>query len=155
MSKYNKPFLRDMRLYYNGTPEELKAASESWKGELIKWKDRLTELPDVRKETIVGVDDNGNEIVRHERFDGVVIEEGTPIIADTLGKMDWDIYMLYLNFMNMRDHMNQVLLELTALKGATIGNTPNNIFWANSRQLDEEIILLEGFYDETTGQAYI
>ena len=145
----------DMRLYTSGTEEELRKFSESWRHEMLPFVDRLSEFPDVKLETVVGVDEDGKQIVRHERFDGVVIEGGTPLTAFNLGKLDFDTHMLYLQFSKMMGLIDQLLIEMAALKGATIGGTPNNIYWSNARNLGGDVILVEGFYDEANGKCYV
>lgn len=143
----------DFRDYYNGSEEDLEKISRTWSVGMVQWKDHVSEFPDVRRET-----DLGNNLIRHERFDGAVFVEGTPITAENLGAMDFNIYMLELKYKALRDDYNQLKLESMTQSGAISSNTPYNMFILSCRDInniDSDLKIVEGFYDEKEGRCYV
>ena len=81
--------------YYTKKAEELLKGYDEYEYDLIKWKDHIPEFGDTKKEIILKKDKDGHEIVKHERFDGNIFQEGTAVNAENLGYMDYGIFMMH------------------------------------------------------------
>ena len=145
----------DMRLYYGASKEKLEELRPYWEFYLLRWKDHIAEFGDVLKETIISKDKDGNDYVRHERFDGVIFQEGTPIAAENLGKMDMDIYMLYLWVEHLQSIINDLILQISTLLGQNLNNMPYNTTFLSARNINVEVKIIEGWYDEANGRGVV
>lgn len=127
----------------------------------VGWKDHIAEFADVRVEKILGeseeLDENGKplDIVQHKRFDGFVFEEGTPVNAENLGQMEWNDLINAQKIQWLMDEMRKLLVEVATLKGQNNNNMPYNSFVASAKNIDTEIIMVEGWYDEVNGRGVV
>ena len=145
----------DLRQYYNATKTELEALRPYWEVEMVKFRDNIVEFGDVKKETIVSVDDDGNQLVRHERFDGAVFQEGTPLTAENLGRMDMNIYMIYLWIKWLMERMNYLEIQMATVLRQNSNNMPANGFFADAKNINVDMIIIEGWYDEMNGRGVV
>lgn len=123
--------------------------------QLVGWNDHIAELADTRIEKILNPDYNGDEIVQHLRFDGEIFQQGTPVNAENLGQMEWNDL---LNFTVGRYLLNRVRMmevEIATLKGQNSNNMPYNSFVASARNINSEIEIVEGWYDEINGRGVV
>lgn len=143
----------DLHKYYTGTREEYIKDLSTFSYDMIRWKDHIPEFGDTRKEIIISKDSEGNEIVRHERFDGNVFQEGTPVDAENLGYMDYAIYLLWISIKSMVEEMIQIRLQMATILNQNQNNMPHNMFYAN--EIGEDLTIVEGYYDELNKRGVV
>lgn len=119
------------------------------------WKDHIAELADVKTEDVIGTDADGNQIVKHIRYDGNIFQQGTPVNAETLGRMEWNDAILDIKLKTALDTLKSLALQVSILNGQNSNNMPYNSFVANARNINEDVALLEGWYDETNERGVI
>lgn len=122
--------------------------------DLVGWKDHIAELADVKAEVDVGKDSEGNPLYQHKRYDGVIFQEGTPVNAENLGKMEWNDIINALKIMQLEEDNKKTRVEVATLKGQNNNNMPYNSFVANARN-SSEIRVIEGWYDEVNGRVVV
>lgn len=123
--------------------------------ELVGWNDHITEFGNVKKEIIRGKDDQGNEIVQHDRYDGNVFQEGTPVDSFNLGRMEWNDLVNFLQNKYLMDTVRRLGIEFETLKGGLSNNMPHNSFVADMQNINEDLVILSGFYDAQNGRGVI
>ena len=121
--------------------------------ELVYWDDHISEFGNVRKEIIRGKDGQGNEIVQHDRFDGNVFQEGTPVDSWHLGRMEWNDLINYLKIKYLMDLVRRINLQLNTLVGGISNNMPHNSFLAET--IAGDLMVIEGWYDEENGRGVV
>lgn len=119
------------------------------------WKDHIAELADVKTEDVLGKDKNGREIVKHIRHDGNIFQQGTPVNAETLGLMEWDIAILAVRQKNLMDLVTKLALQVSILSDQNANNMPYNSFVASVKNIGEDIELIEGWYDEVNERGVV
>lgn len=157
MSKFS---LRD---YYNlKKDEENNAFIEKYKEQFINdeidlvfWYDNIAEFGDVKKETIVRNNSDGTQLVRHERFDGNVFQEGTYVNAENLGQMEWNDLINFTNIKALKAIVSRLDIQVATLLGQTSNNMSYNGFVASAANINEDLVILEGWYDEVNGRGVI
>ena len=122
---------------------------------LVFWNDHIAEFGNVRKETVLSTDAGGNQIVQHDRFDGNVFQDGTPVDAYNLGKMEWNDLINYVQNRYILDQMRKMMIEFATLKGGISNNMPFNSFIADMTHIDEDIVILEGWYDMQNSRGVV
>ncbi|WP_416335094.1 hypothetical protein ACKRLN_01955 [Anaerococcus sp. DFU013_CI05] len=122
---------------------------------LVGWKDHLAEFADVRAEKDVGKDSEGNPLYQHIRFDGVVVQEGTPVNAENLGQMEWNDLINFVIGKYVMDKIREVQVQVATLIGQNNNNMPYNSFVANAKNIGEDIEMVEGIYDEVNGRGVV
>lgn len=122
---------------------------------LVGWFDHLAEFADVRAEKDVGKDSEGNPLYQHIRFDGVVVQEGTPVNAENLGQMEWNDLINAIKIQKMNDILRSMQVQVATLIGQNNNNMPYNSFVANAKNLGEDIEMIEGIYDEVNGRGVV
>lgn len=122
---------------------------------LVGWKDHLAEFADVRAEKDVGKDSEGNPLYQHIRFDGVVVQEGTPVNAENLGQMEWNDLINFVIGKYVMDKIREVQVQVATLIGQNNNNMPYNSFVANAKNLGEDLEMIEGIYDEVNGRGVV
>lgn len=145
----------DLREYYEGTDEELKPKVRDWDYTRFPFYDHIAEFGDVMKETVISTDEDGNRIIRLERFDGVVFQEGTPLAADSVGKVDMDKYMLSLWVRELDEMIQHLMLVVGTLLGRDVNNLPYNTRFLNARNINVDVRMIEGWYDEVNGRGVV
>lgn len=157
MSQFN------LREYYNmHKDEENNAFLEKYKEQLINdeidlvfWYDNIAEFGDVKKESIVRNNPDGTQLVRHERFDGNVFQEGTYVNAENLGQMEWNDLINFANIKFLKEIVSRLDIQVATLLGQTSNNMSYNGFVASAMNINEDLVILEGWYDEINGRGVI
>ena len=157
MSQFN------LREYYNmHKDEENNAFLEKYKDQLINdeidlvfWYDNIAEFGDVKKESIVRTNPDGTQLVRHERFDGNIFQEGTYVNAENLGQMEWNDLINFANIKFLKEIVSRLDIQVATLLGQTSNNMSYNGFVASAMNINEDLIILEGWYDEVNGRGVI
>lgn len=157
MSKFT---LRD---YYNlKKDEDNNKFIEKYKDKLLNdeiglvfWYDNIAEFGDVKKETIVKNNTDGTQLVRHERFDGNIFQEGTFVNAENLGRMEWNDLINFTNIKELKGIVSRLDIQVATLLGQTSNNMSYNGFVASAAKINEDLVILEGWYDEVNGRGVI
>lgn len=157
MSQFN------LREYYNmHKDEENNAFLEKYKDQLINdeidlvfWYDNIAEFGDVKKESIVRNNPDGTQLVRHERFDGNIFQEGTYVNAENLGQMEWNDLINFANIKFLKEIVSRLDIQVATLLGQTSNNMSYNGFVASAMNINEDLIILEGWFDEVNGRGVI
>ena len=122
---------------------------------LVGWFDHLAEFADVRAEKDVGKDNEGNPLYQHIRFDGVVVQEGTPVNAENLAQMEYNDLINYSKILNVEDIIRALQVQVATLIGQNNNNMPYNSFVASAKNIGTEIEMIEGWYDEVNGRGVV
>lgn len=122
---------------------------------LVFWDDQISEFGDVKKETVVKNNDDGTQLVRHERFDGVEFQAGTPVDASNLGNMEWNDLINWLNIKYLMDTVRKLSIKVATLEGGLSNNMPYNSFVADAKKINEDLIIIEGWYDGVAGRGVV
>ena len=122
---------------------------------LVYWKDHIAEYADVRVEKDLGKDPDGNPILQHERFDGIIFQEGTPVNAENLAQMEYNDLINYSKILNVEDIIRALQVQVATLIGQNNNNMPYNSFVASAKNIGSEIEMVEGWYDEVNGRGVV
>jgi hypothetical protein len=122
---------------------------------LVGWFDHLAEFADVRVEKELGADENGDPILQHKRFDGAVFQEGTPVNAENMGQMEWNDLINALKIQSLMDTVRTLQIQVATLIGQNNNNMPYNSFVASAKNIDTDIMIIEGYYDEVNGRGVV
>ena len=122
---------------------------------LVGWYDHLAEFADVRAEKEIGTSPDGDPLYLHIRFDGVVVQEGTPVNAENLGQMEWNDLINAIKIQEMSDVLRSMQVQVATLIGQNNNNMPYNSFVANAKNIGEDIEMVEGIYDEVNGRGVV
>lgn len=123
--------------------------------DLVGWYDHIAEYADVRVEKVLGEDADKNEIVQHERFDGLVFKEGTPVNAENLGLMEWNDLINFKLARYLMDAVRALQVQVATLIGQNNNNMPYNSFVASAKNIGTELEMVEGWYDEVNGRGVV
>lgn len=141
--------------YYTKKQEELLKGYDEYEYDLIKWKDHIPEFGDTKKEIILKKDKDGHEIVKHERFDGNVFQEGTAVNAENLGYMDYGIFMMHGKLKELYEKMTAMQLQMATMLRQNQNNMAHNMFYANAKNIGTDIVIVEGYYDEVNARGVV
>ncbi|UHR03249.1 hypothetical protein LV469_02875 [Peptoniphilus sp. GNH] len=122
---------------------------------LVFWYDNIAEFGDVKKETIVKNNSDGTQLVRHERFDGNIFQEGTFVNAENLGRMEWNDLINFVNVKALREIVSRLQIQVATLLGQASNNMSYNGFVASAMKINEDLVILEGAYDEINGRGIV
>lgn len=122
---------------------------------LVGWFDHIAEFADVRSEKDLGRDKDGNPIIQHIRFDGTIFQQGTPVNAENLGQMEWNDLINALKIQQMIDIIKALQVQVATLIGQNNNNMPYNSFVASAKNIDTDIMMIEGWYDEVNGRGVV
>lgn len=140
----------DLKSYYTGSDEYWKKQLASWVFERVFFYDNVVEFPDVYMESVEGTDKEGKDLIRHERFDGVEFQRGTNLDAESLGRLDQNIYMLALKVMGLEELVQEISMKLAISQGILINNMPYNQF-VKSMKSSTDFKVLYGWYSPEGG----
>ena len=121
--------------------------------DLVGWRDHVAEFADYRAEKIEGEDKDGNPVVRHIRFDGNIFQEGTPVNAEHLGRMELNDLINWAKISKLEDLVRGLQVQIATLIGQNSNNMPYNTFVANL--FDGNLEVIEGWYDEANGRVVL
>lgn len=148
-----------LREYYKLQGKDLKDGNEedfiNEDINLVFWYDNIAEFGDVKKETVVKNNTDGTQLVRHERADGVVFQEGTYVNAQNLGQMEWNDLINSYKINYLMDLVRRMAVELATLKGGISNNMPFNQFVVDARNIDKDLVIIEGYYDVQSGRGIV
>lgn len=85
---------------------------------------------------------------------GEVIQNGTPLSANNLGRMDDGIQAVTEQTIAQDASIAQLQAELKVVKDATLNNMTNNVFVENFSSLSN-IKLSKGIYDPVAHKIYV
>lgn len=139
----------------DGIDEETLQDLTSQNISLVGWYDHLAELDDVRAEEEVGVSADGHKLYKHTRYDGVIFQEGTPINAENLGRMEKNDLINASRINRHDDIIRDLMVQVATLIGQNNNNMPYNSFVANAKNIGEDIEMVEGIYDEVNGRGVV
>lgn len=122
---------------------------------LVFWFDNIAEFGDVKKETIVKNNSDGTQLVRHERFDGNIFQEGTFVNAENLGRMEWNDLINFVNIKVLKEIVSRLQIQVATLLGQASNNMSYNGFVASAMKINEDLVILEGCYDEVNGRGIV
>ena len=123
--------------------------------DLVFWFDNIAEFGDVKKETIVKNNTDGTQLVRHERFDGNIFQEGTYVNAQNLGQMEWNDLINYMRIRALENIVSKLDIQVATLLGQTSNNMSYNGFVASAININIDLIIIEGWYDEVNGRGVV
>lgn len=129
--------------------------------EWVGWFDHIAEFADARIEDVLNENyapGSGNipkQIVQHMRFDGEIFQEGTPVNAENMGLMEWNDMINAKKIQWLMDELRKALVEIATLKGQNNNNMPYNSFVASAKNVDSELTIIEGYYDEVNGRGVV
>lgn len=126
--------------------EEFKNELANEQIELVGWYDHIAELADVREEIDVGKNEAGNPLIQHIRHDGVIFQEGTPVNAENMAKMEWNDLINNIKLSILGDAVRALQVQVATLVGQNFNNMPYNQFVASFSE--DGLNILEGWYDE-------
>ena len=123
--------------------------------DLVFWYDNIAEFGDVKKETIIKNNSDGTQLVRHERFDGNVFQDGTYVNAENLGQMEWNDLINFANIKAIKEVVSRLDIQVATLLGQTSNNMSYNGFVASAKNINSDLVILEGWYDEVNARGVI
>lgn len=132
--------------------------------DLVFWNDHVAEFADVRVEKILGEQDEANpdgthdQIVKHTRFDGNILMQGTPVNAEHLGQMEWNDLINWMNILELKEAIKALKIKLDTFMGQSSNNMPYNQFVVSAKDLrgpDANLMMIEGWYDEVNGRGVV
>lgn len=123
--------------------------------DLVGWYDHVAEMADVRAEIDVGKDKDGNPLIQHVRHDGFIFTEGTPVNAEHLGKMEWNDLINAIKINMLSDTVRQLAVQVATLIGQNNNNMPYNSFVASAKNINSDLVILEGHFDEINGRGVL
>ena len=126
------------------------------KYDMSKFDDEIVESPWRFELVKSGTSKDGNDIVSLVPQFGELIQEGTPINQMFLGNMDVHLYYLY----KFKEWALAQILALSLKGDASDGSILNGFiavtFYATLKDIDpENIIILDGYYDEDRGELSV
>ena len=123
--------------------------------DLVGWYDHVAETADVRAEIDVGKDKDGNPLIQHVRHDGFIFTEGTPVNAEHLGLMEWNDLINAIKINMLSDTVRQLAVQVATLIGQNNNNMPYNSFVASAKNINSDLVILEGHFDEINGRGVL
>lgn len=122
---------------------------------LTEFEDEIVENPWTFELIEVGESQRGNKICSLVPCFGEVIQDGLPLSARNLGNVDVGVYILY----KWKAWVNERLLALTLKGDASDGAILNGFlaiqFYATLKDLGDNLIILDGYYDELRGELSV
>lgn len=154
-NSFNLPAYYDLIASKNYDSEELMQQLSLENIDLVGWYDHVAEMADVRAEIDVGKDKDGNPLIQHVRHDGFIFTEGTPVNAEHLGLMEWNDLINAIKINMLSDTVRQLAVQVATLIGQNNNNMPYNSFVASAKNINSDLVILEGHYDEINGRGVL
>jgi hypothetical protein len=117
--------------------------------EKTEWQDHIVESPFSFKQTM-----NADGTITLEPQQGEVLQQGTPVNARNLNKIEEGIYINTATLKAFYDEIMKLKLDVLTLKNVTINDMSNNMFFISFATLDD-IKLKNGIYDFANKKIYI
>lgn len=154
-NSFNLPAYYDLIASGKYDSEELMQKLSLENIDLVGWQDHVAETADVRAEIDVGKDKDGNPLIQHVRHDGFIFTEGTPVNAEHLGLMEWNDLINAIKINNISDLVRQLAVQVATLIGQNNNNMPYNSFVASAKNINSDLVIVEGYYDEVNGRGVL
>lgn len=154
-NSFNLPAYYDLIASGKYDSEELMQKLSLENIDLVGWQDHVAETADVRAEIDVGKDKDGNPLIQHVRHDGFIFTEGTPVNAEHLGLMEWNDLINAIKINNISDLVRQLSVQVATLIGQNNNNMPYNSFVASAKNINSDLVIVEGYYDEVNGRGVL
>lgn len=154
-NSFNLPAYYDLIASGKYDSEELMQKLSLENIDLVGWQDHVAETADVRAEIDVGKDKDGNPLIQHVRHDGFIFTEGTPVNAEHLGLMEWNDLINAIKINNISDLVRQLAVQVATLIGQNNNNMPYNSFVASARNINSDLVMIEGYFDEVNGRGVL
>ncbi|AWZ48388.1 inorganic polyphosphate kinase [Clostridiaceae bacterium 14S0207] len=117
--------------------------------EKIGWQDHIVEKPYNFAEK-----KNSDGTITLIPKEGEVLQQGTPVNSRTLGHMEDGIAYAVENTNMNADSITKLSVDVAILKGSTINNMTNNVFFERFENL-EDINLEQGIFDNINKRVVI
>jgi hypothetical protein len=117
--------------------------------EKTTWQDHIVESPFAFRQTV-----NPNGTITLEPIPGEILQQGTPVNARNLNKIEEGIYINSTALKSFYDEIMKLKLDVLTLKNVTINDMSNNMFFISFSTLDD-IKLKSGIYDENNKKIYV
>lgn len=154
-NSFNLPAYYDLIASGKYDSEELMQKLSLENIDLVGWQDHVAETADVRAEIDVGKDKDGNPLIQHVRHDGFIFTEGTPVNAEHLGLMEWNDLINAIKINNISDLVRQLAVQVATLIGQNNNNMPYNSFVASAKNINSDLVMVEGYFDEVNGRGVL
>lgn len=113
------------------------------------WQDHIVERPQTYE-----FKENDDKTVTLKKSEGEVIQQGTPVSAKNLNKIEEQLEEVTNEINNILAFNNSLASEVAILKNASINNLNNNIFFEDFKDLNS-INLKNGCYDAVNKRLVI
>lgn len=113
------------------------------------WKDHIVEKPRTFE-----VKQNDDKTITLNKKEGEIIQQGTPISAKNLNKIECTIEEITKEINNILAFNSKLAIEVEILKNASLNNLNNNIFFEDFKDLSA-INLINGVYDSVIKRLVI
>lgn len=114
----------------------------------IHYDDHVVEFPGRFREIT-----NEDGTVDHEPAEGDIIQQGTPLSAFYLNRMDWGIWTLFQEMLGLKDKMINLEVIVSTLQGTVVNGMSSNVFFVDI--LDPEVTVIEGWIDEANRRVVV
>lgn len=117
--------------------------------ERVGWKDHIVENPFNFEEK-----KNKDGTITLIPKQGEILQEGTPVNARTLGHMEDGIVYAIDTINENADNLTKLRVDVAILRGSTINNMTNNVFFERFDTIDD-INLISGVFDDKNKRLVI
>lgn len=116
--------------------------------EAVHYDDHVVEFPGRFREIT-----NPDGSIDHEPAEGLVLQQGTPLSAFYLNRMDWGIWTLFQELFGLKDKMINLEVIVSTLQGTVVNGMSSNVFFVEA--LDPEVTVIQGWIDETNRRVVV
>lgn len=117
--------------------------------EKTNWQDHIVESPFTFVQTV-----NPDGSINLAPKQGEVLQQGTPVNARNLNRIEEGIYINSTALKVFYDEIMKLKLDVLTLKNVTINDMSNNMFFISFTTLDD-IKLKSGIYDSVNKKIYV
>lgn len=117
--------------------------------EKTEWQDHIVESPFSFVQTV-----NPDGTINLEPKPGEILQQGTPVSANNLNHLEQGVYLNYSFLKELYDEITSLKLDVLTLKGTSINDMNNNMFFMSFATLDD-IKLKSGIYDSVNRKIYV
>lgn len=106
----------------------------------VHFLDHVVEFPGRFREVA-----NPDGTIDHEAAEGEIIQQGTPLSAYNMNKMDHGIWTLFQEMIGLKDQMLSLAVVVGTLQGSLTNGFSSNIFFTD--MLDATVEVIDGWID--------
>ena len=117
--------------------------------EKTNWQDHIVENPFAFLQTT-----NADGTINLEQKPGEILQEGTPVNARNLNHLEDGVWLNWSFLKELYDEMISLKLDVLTLKGTSINDMNNNMFFMSFATLND-IKLKSGIYDVNNKKIYV